>query len=137
MRKLLKARATRWLLGIAAAGLLAWGGYWAVAVYALGRALSDCSSDVLSEAVSPDQQYVATAFERGCGATTPFVRIVSVRATRTRFDGDDRDRWVFAVEGQPEIRLAWTDPERLTIKHGGGRVSRQAVVWYGLSVSYE
>jgi len=38
-----------------------------------------CSHSVLSEAMSPDGQYIATAFERNCGAVTPYTRVVSIR----------------------------------------------------------
>lgn len=31
-----------------------------------------CSHSVLSEAASPDGQYIATVFERNCGAVTPY-----------------------------------------------------------------
>lgn len=138
MRSLLKRRATRWLMGIAGIALLAWGGYWAIMVYWLSRASTDCSNKVLSEAVSSDGKLTATAFERNCGATAPFVRIVSVRAAGAEFDGDAEKRYVFVIQGQSDIRVAWTGPEQLSVKYGGGgRVMRQAVVWYGVAVSYD
>jgi hypothetical protein len=129
----------RWLVGTAVLLVAAWGGYWAVATHALSRALTECGNEVLQEATSTDGQYIAAAFERGCGATSPYTRIVSVRAGRTRFDGEKRDEWVFTVEGQPDIRLMWTGPDHLTVKYGGGggRVVRQAVIWYGIAISYD
>lgn len=129
----------RWLVGTAVVLIVVWGAYWAVATYALGRALTECGSEVLQETSSTNGQFTATAFERGCGATSPFTRIVSVRASAARFDGEDREKWVFTIEGQPDIRLMWTGPAHLTVKYGGGggRVMRQAVVWYGVAVSYE
>src|SRR5262249_32331310 len=69
----------RWIIGTAVALVLIWAGYWAVAIYALNRAVTECSNEILQEATSTDDQYVATAFERNCGATAPFVRIVSLR----------------------------------------------------------
>jgi hypothetical protein len=128
----------RWLIGMAILVVVAWGGYWVVAVYALSRSQTDCSNEVLQEAMSSDGKYIATAFERNCGATTPFARIVGVRSGRSRFDSESTDEWVFTVEGQPDIQLTWMAPERLTIRYaGGGHVFRKAVIWYGLVISYE
>jgi hypothetical protein len=126
----------RWLVGAAAALVMTWGGYWALATYELSR--SECSNEVLQEAASPDGGFTATAFERNCGATAPFARIVGVRSPRDQFDGDQRDQWVFVAQGQPAIQLTWTEPGHLTIKYGGGsRVVRKAVTWYGVNLSYE
>lgn len=128
-----------WVIGAVVLLAAGWAGYRTLSIYALSRALTDCQSDVVQEAISPDGYRVATAFERGCGATSPFTRVVGVRPKGTRFDGESKSEWVFFVEGQPDIRLTWTGPDRLTVKHSGsgGRVIRQAVVWDGLAVSYE
>lgn len=131
-------RWVRWLVGTAIAVAVLWGGYWAVATYALSRALTDCGNEVLQEAYSTDGQFLATAFERGCGATSPFARIVSVRGSGKPFDGEDREKWVFTIEGRPDVRLTWAGPKHLTVKYGGGgRVVRQAVVWNGVTIAYE
>src|SRR6266850_793458 len=45
-------RVTRWVLGLAGAALIAWGTYRAIAVYGLYRAATDCSNEILNEAVS-------------------------------------------------------------------------------------
>lgn len=132
-------RWARWFVGIALLLIVVWGGYWAVATHALNRAVTDCDNEVLQEATSTNGQLVATAFERGCGATAPFTRVVSVRPGGARFDGEKRDEWVFMIQGQPDIRLTWGGPERLTVKYGGGggRIVRQAMVWNGVAVTYE
>lgn len=128
----------RWLVSGVALLAVVWVGYWAVATHALGRALTECGSDVLQQATSADGQRIVTAFERGCGATSPFVRIVSLRASRTPFDGEHKNEWVLAIQDQPTIQLTWTGPERLTIKYGGGgRLLRQAVTWDRITISYE
>jgi len=131
-------RVTRWVLGLAGAALIAWGTYRAIAVYGLYRAATDCSNEILNEAVSSDGKLTATAFERNCGATAPFVRIVSVRATKAAFDGDTEKEYVFVVEGQPELQVAWNGPDYLSVRFGGGgRVVRQALIWYGVTVGYD
>jgi hypothetical protein len=131
-------RVTRWVLGLAGAALIAWGSYRAMAVYGLYRAATDCSNEILNEAASSDGKLTATAFERNCGATAPFVRIVCVRATNAAFDGDAEKEYVFVVEGQPELQVAWNGPDHLSVRFGGGgRVVRQALIWYGVTVAYD
>jgi len=130
-------RVIRWALGLAGVALIAWGAYWAIAVYGLYRA-TDCSNEILNEAVSNDGKLTATAFEQNCGATAPFSRIVSVRAANTAFDGDAEKEYVFVVEGQPDLHVAWDGPNHLSVRFGGGgRVVRQALIWYGVTVGYD
>lgn len=127
-----------WLVGTTILVVALGGVYWMIATYAIGRA-SECGNEVLQETTSAGGQYTATAFERGCGATAPFSRIVSVRSTAIRFDGGNKDEWVFVIQDQPDIQLTWTGPEHLTVKYGRGNehVMRQAVIWSGISISYE
>jgi len=129
----------RWLIVTAVLLMVAWGGYWAVATHELNRAVTECGNEVLQDGTSTDGQLVATVFERGCGATSPYTRVVSIRPSGARFDGANREEWVFVIQGQPDIRLAWASPERLIVKYGGGggHVVRQTVIWNGVAVSYE
>src|SRR5437762_13559666 len=117
----------RWLASTVIVVALGWGGYWVVATHALSRAATDCGNEVLREATSIDRQLTATVFERSCGATSPFTRIVSVRRAGSRFDGENRDEWVFVIQGRPEIRLMWPSAEKLAVAYdgGGGHIARQ------------
>jgi hypothetical protein len=132
-------RRVRWLFAAAILVLTAWAGYWGLATLALRESQTSCGSEVLQEATSPDRQQTATVFERGCGATSPVVRIVSLRPVGTAFDGDDTETWIFAIEGPIAIRPTWLASDRLTIKFGGGggRVLRQQTMGSGVAISYE
>ena len=131
-------RATRWILGLGVMALLAWGAWRAVGLYHwLGRSF-DCSNTILSEAVSSDGKRAATAFERNCGATSSFVRIVSVRLAAATFDPEAEKEYVLVVEGQPEIKVARDAPDYLSVKFGATpRIVRQVLIWYGVTVSYD
>ena len=61
----------RWVIGAAVVLALIWAVYWAVAIYALNRAVTECGHEVLQEVKSTDGQYIATAFEQNCRATAP------------------------------------------------------------------
>ena len=78
-----------------------------------------CSHSVLSEATSPDGQYIATVFERNCGAVTPYTRVVSIRHRESRFDGEDDRAWVFVIKDQPTIQIRWSGQEQLSVATDG------------------
>jgi hypothetical protein len=87
---------------------------------------------------SPDGTYIATVFERNCGATTPFVRVVSLRASTANFDADKTDDWVFTVEHQPAIVLHWDAQLHLSVAYPrGADLGTQRDVWKDVSISYE
>jgi hypothetical protein len=85
-----------------------------------------CSHIILSEATSPDGQYVATVFERNCGAVTPYTRVVSIRHRRSRFDDEDDRAWVFVMKDQPTIQIRWSGQRHLSVtSEGYSRTSRE------------
>src|SRR5207245_7370313 len=64
--------------------------------YAMSSALStDCSNKVLEEVRSPDGAYAAAVFERNCGATNGYYRVVSLRPKDGKFDPEIQDDWIF------------------------------------------
>jgi hypothetical protein len=77
--------------------------------------LFDCQHHVLSEAASPDGQYVATVSERNCGAVTDYYRVVSIRPREVPFDGENTRSWIFSDEHQPEIKAVWSGKRQLTV----------------------
>ena len=88
--------------------------------------LIGCSHSILSEAASPDGRYVATVFERNCGAVTPYTRVVSVRHRESQFDGEDDRAWVFVMKDQPTIQVRWSGQRHLSITtEGYSRTSRE------------
>lgn len=77
---------------------------------------SPCGNTVLSQTVSPDNKYVATVFKHDCGATTPFVRVVTIRAVGREFEGNDVDEYVFTMRGDHAISTHWNSPKHLVIR---------------------
>src|ERR1700694_3345032 len=72
---------------------------------------SNCEDTVKSEIQSPDSKYVATLFERNCGATTDFSTIVNLRESSVKFKGDDFG--IVTVKGQHKIDLVWDGNTKL------------------------
>lgn len=75
-----------------------------------------CRNDLINEIQSPDGQYVASVFERNCGATTPYLRVVSLRPAASEFEPDNDKDWVFTIHGKPKIRIAWRGNEDLEVE---------------------
>jgi hypothetical protein len=97
-----------------------------------------CGNEVLEEAASPSGAYRATTFERNCGATTPFVRIVSIRLSTKDFDPEETEDWVFTIDGQPTIQVAWKSDKELTITHSGsGSAPMRSASWKDVKIGSE
>lgn len=75
-----------------------------------------CGNQVLSEAISPDGQYVATVFERNCGATTPYIRVVGLREATASFDAERDVDWVFTMHEQSNVVAIWDSERELEIR---------------------
>ena len=73
----------------------------------------DCAETTKAQTVSPDGKYVATVYERDCGATTDFSTIVNVRLSNAKFSEKEGD--IFIVRGQPTVNLTWESSTGLKI----------------------
>lgn len=95
--------------------------YMRVAITALVTCLnvgcinSECGNELLAEATSPTNAYIATSFLRNCGATTPFVHVVSIRTSQAAFDADDQEAYVFTMQGEHSISVQWEGPTKLIV----------------------
>lgn len=108
----------------------------AAMVVACGGSL--CSNDVLSESTSPDGEYVASVFERNCGATTPHVQVISLRLSNTKLNPERHEDWVFTIHGQSRIDLHWESARKLKISYSGtGDNPTQRVSWQDVIISYK
>lgn len=96
-----------------------------------------CGNDILQEVVSPDGKFVATVFERNCGATTPYLRIVNLRLANTPFDAEASDDWIFKINGQPKVQISWSDIDNLSISYtGSGETPTLIYSWKQVKVNY-
>jgi hypothetical protein len=72
-----------------------------------------CSDTVKAEAKSPAGTYVATFYERDCGAATDWVQRINIRRSKKRFDGDDGV--IFVGTRFPMLTMRWKDERNLEI----------------------
>lgn len=98
---------------------------------------ADCEDAIKVEMKSPDGKYIATLYERDCGATTDFSTIVNLRAGSAKFNGEDER--VFVIEGRPQVELVWKGNANLQLDCRGCRaedIFKQERAWKDVTISY-
>jgi hypothetical protein len=114
-----------------------WAGFLLGLVMASSQVIFDeCSDKVKLEQPSPDRRYVATVFERNCGATTSLATVVSLRKGGTPFVSGAKD-YLFAIEGPLEVSVSWTDARTLVVEHAEAEVFRRRPRWHGVVLRYK
>lgn len=89
------------------------------------------------EKVSPNGEVTASFFERNCGATTPYIQVVSLRLSDEKFEPENYDDWVFTIHGRSKIRINWEETNRLSISYSGtGDTPTLITKWKGITVYY-
>lgn len=97
-----------------------------------------CGNEIINEAAAPDNKHIATVFERNCGATTDYSRIVAVRAVDQQFMPDNADQYVLTVSGRYPISISWTDSTQLQIAMSvpAKNVFVRRESWDGVRIKY-
>lgn len=90
-----------------------------LATFLMSCDMSLCSNELIEDVTSPTGKYIASVFERNCGATTPYVRVLSLRSSGEKFDPDDDDDWVFTVHGQSDVQVSWMADNKLKVSYAG------------------
>jgi hypothetical protein len=96
-----------------------------------------CDNAVTAELTSPSGGYVATVYERDCGATTDFSTLVNIRAASTQFDANQGI--VFVVRGRRVLNISWKSNKNLNIDCADcvdRDVFRREGSWNGMAISY-
>jgi len=109
----------------------------ALSLTLFGCTFTPCDNTVETEAQSPRGEYIATKFERNCGATADFSTIVSLRDATTPFHGEEGI--VFLVKGKPEVRISWENDMRLLINCKGCSsedIFKNEIQWKDVSIIY-
>lgn len=70
--------------------------------------LGACHDVVRTESKSPEGQFVASVFERDCGATTGYSTIVSLREAKTSFNAE-QDLHAVVLSGKCDVAIHWQD----------------------------
>ena len=74
----------------------------------------ECADTVKAEAVSPSGRYVATVFERNCGATTDYSTHISLSGSGESFDSSKGTR-VLTLGGKEAVAIDWSADGTLSV----------------------
>lgn len=95
-----------------------------------------CKTTIYETATSSDGRSVATVFERDCGATTPFSRLVAMRRTDDVVDLTNAEGLVLRLIGEPVIKLDWRAPTALSIEVVGDfKLLDEKMRWKDIQIS--
>jgi hypothetical protein len=97
-----------------------------------------CSDDVKANSSSPDDKYIATLYERNCGATTDFTTIVNLRSSKEKFDSEKGD--IVIIEGRRQVNILWKDERTLQVECKDCRsedMFKRESVWGDIEILYE
>jgi hypothetical protein len=79
--------------------------------------LFDCVNSPSRKLRRPTVDTFAIVFERNCGATSPFLRVVSIHTKGEPFDGNDRKTWIFEIKDRPTANVRWSGGHKLIVSH--------------------
>jgi hypothetical protein len=105
-----------------------------------------CSDEVVSESVSPNGQWMATAMQRRCGEEAPFVTHINVRSANRSirygfFSGKAEEGEIFVVEQDTQalhLALVWNAPNQLTIHCSDcSKAGKRQEQWDGVLIRYK
>jgi len=114
-------------------GLACAAAVWMVASWSM---FGPCSDTILSEAASPDGSWVATLFERDCGATTYYSTQLSLRPATKRFKPDKQPSAI-VVQTEGCIQYWWEGQSNLVVRlPDDARVFRQEQWQDGITIRY-
>ena len=97
-----------------------------------------CDNSVVSELASEDGSSVATIFERSCGAPSPKVTVVAMRAASDKFNPERHKDWVFTIHGDTVVEVEWDGNGRINVSYtatGDSPTMREE--WGGVQVIYK
>lgn len=99
---------------------------------------SICSNEIIDEKVSPNGKYIASFFERNCGATTPYVQVISLRPSNKKYNSENYNDWVFTIHGKSDVKMYWEDNYKLQISFSQTSDNpTQRTQWQEITISYK
>lgn len=97
-----------------------------------------CSVEPISRNKSPNGKYIVNVFERDCGATTPYARVVRLQDTDSEFTPEEVKNWVFTIHGQSDIHASWITENELHISYSfTGDMPTQRPTWKNVTIGYQ
>lgn len=122
------------LIGVGALFALLGVLYLAVLKFMVIGLSGDCSDTVKEQLRSPDGRYTADLYERDCGATTSYSTGVSLRASSSRFDGDNPR--VLSLKGRCDVAMDWQNGVLSLSYPGPCEIFQQLESWRDVKIEH-
>lgn len=74
-----------------------------------------CDNTIAEEYPSLDGTYIATAFIRNCGATVPYITVVTIRNSDSQLDMEAHEDWLFTAYDKATVDVKWKSNEVLLV----------------------
>jgi Family of unknown function (DUF5412) len=105
-------------------------------IFLMSFDMSLCGNQLIEDVKSPNGKYTASVFERNCGATTPYIEIVSLNSSAAKFDPENYDNWVFTVQGRSKVKAIWISDDKLKVSYTyTGEALTQQEKWNGINIT--
>jgi Family of unknown function (DUF5412) len=105
-------------------------------VFLVSCGMNLCDNQLIEDVKSPNGKYTASVFERDCGATTPYIEIVSLHSSAAKFDPENYDDWVFTVQGRSKVKATWISDDKLQVSYTyTGEKLTQQEKWNGINIT--
>lgn len=95
----------------------------------------DCADAVKARARSPDGQYVATVFERDCGATTDFSTHVELRNTDELLTSSKHVS-ILTIAGRVTVDVKWRTDRTLLVLFPKANIFAKLDSWQDVDIIY-
>lgn len=97
-----------------------------------------CKNQLIYEVESPEKDYIASVFQRNCGATTPVINVVNVQRKKEILDLENYNSWAFTAHGESSVTLRWKENKDLLISYDTLDANpTQKTQINGITLSYE
>ena len=97
-----------------------------------------CSNTITNEYPSADGKYIATTFVRDCGATTPYITVVSMRYSDSSLEMNDHEDWLFTAHDKATVDVKWESNNTLLVQFtSSDSKATQRTTWKDLSIQYK
>lgn len=96
-----------------------------------------CKNQLIYEVESPEQDYIASIFQRNCGATTPVINVVNVQRKKEILDFENYNNWAFTAHGESSVTVSWKANNDLLISYNTLDTNpTQKMQINGITISY-
>ena len=104
----------------------------------LAGCMDSCRNEIIERLNSPGGKYEAVFFERNCGATTGYSKILYLSDSKKKINLDDHKNYVFSMVGETKVDVEWQNDDLLFVHNSASRdeVFIRSLKWGSVDILY-